>query len=91
MIVALKKKHINDWVIEGPSTINRHSVISQGHYVGVKKPKEVLLDVMGGRKPRLFLDIHDVSEVNKPNIELSLIDGQLPVTHLTELKKINQQ
>jgi len=70
-----EKKHINDWVIEGPSKINRHSVISQGHYVGVEKPKEVLIDVMDGRKPRLFLDIHDVSEVNKPNIELSLIDG----------------
>ena len=70
-----EKKHVNDWVIEGPSAINRHSVISQGHYVGVEKPKEVLIDVMGGRKPRLFLDIHDVSEVNKPSIDLSLIEG----------------
>jgi NADH-quinone oxidoreductase subunit G len=26
------KKHISDWNIEGPSKINRHSVISQNHY-----------------------------------------------------------
>lgn len=27
-----EKKHLNDWVIEGPSHINRHSVISANHY-----------------------------------------------------------
>jgi len=27
-----EKKHINDWVIEGPRNIDRASVISQGHY-----------------------------------------------------------
>ncbi|HVA97441.1 MAG TPA: 2Fe-2S iron-sulfur cluster-binding protein [Bacteroidia bacterium] len=26
------KKHINDWVIEGPRHIDRHSVIAQNHY-----------------------------------------------------------
>src|SRR6188768_811633 len=31
------KKHTNDWVIEAPTKINRHSVISQGHYIGMKK------------------------------------------------------
>jgi NADH-quinone oxidoreductase subunit G len=70
-----EKKNVNDWIIEGPSKISRHSVISQGHYIDVEKPKEVLIDVMSGRKPRLFLDIHDVSEVNKPSIDLSLIEG----------------
>jgi NADH-quinone oxidoreductase subunit G len=26
------KKQLNDWTVEGPSKIDRHSVISQGHY-----------------------------------------------------------
>jgi len=69
------KKHINDWVIEGPTKVNRHSVISQGHYVNTVKPAETIERVMDGRKPRLFLDIHKVSEVNKPSIDLSLIAG----------------
>jgi NADH-quinone oxidoreductase subunit G len=30
---------------------------------------------MGGLKPRLLMDIHSVSEVNDPNIELSEIQG----------------
>ncbi|MBS1975645.1 MAG: (2Fe-2S)-binding protein, partial [Bacteroidetes bacterium] len=61
-----EKKQTSDWIIEGPRKINRHSVISQGHYVGVQKPQEVLYDVLDGRKPRLFMNIHDVSEVNEP-------------------------
>src|SRR6516164_9174466 len=55
-----EKKHINDWVIEGPSKIDRHSVIAQGHYVGIKKPHETIEEVMDGSKPRIFLNIHDV-------------------------------
>jgi len=70
-----EKKKTADWVIEGPTHINRHSVISQGHYEGLKKPKEVLTDVLHGRKPRLLMDIHSVSEVNKPSVDLSLIEG----------------
>jgi NADH-quinone oxidoreductase subunit G len=27
-----EKKEVNDWVIEGPRHIERHSVISQNHY-----------------------------------------------------------
>ncbi|HRI22113.1 MAG TPA: hypothetical protein PLA68_14220 [Panacibacter sp.] len=30
---------------------------------------------MSGQQPRFFMDIHDVSEVNRPQIELSLIEG----------------
>jgi NADH-quinone oxidoreductase subunit G len=30
---------------------------------------------MGGRKPKLLMDIHKVSEVNKPNVHLSKITG----------------
>lgn len=68
-----ERKNINDWVIEGPALVNRHSVISQGHYVGLKKPAETLPDVMGGRHPKLLMDIHSISDVNK--IELSELPG----------------
>ncbi|MBA4166630.1 MAG: (2Fe-2S)-binding protein [Chitinophagaceae bacterium] len=70
-----EKKHTNDWIIEGPTLINRHSVISQGHYVGTVMPHETLQEVMGGRQPRLLMDIHSVSEVNKPEVDLSEIQG----------------
>lgn len=65
------KKEVKDWIIEGPSNINRHSVISQGHYVGVTKPTETFNKVMKGRDPKLLMNIHDESEVNNENIELS--------------------
>jgi NADH-quinone oxidoreductase subunit G len=69
------KKETKDWTIEGPTVISRHSVISQGHYVGVITPKETIQEVMGGREPRLLMDIHSVSEVNKPSVDLSKIQG----------------
>ncbi len=50
-------------------------MISQGHYVGVERPQEVLYDVLDGRKPQLLMDIHSVSEVNRPEIDLSRIEG----------------
>ncbi len=80
------KKDINDWIIEGPTNISRHSVISQGHYIGVKKPHEALPEVMGGRKPKLVFDIHSISDVNDPSIDLSLIEG--PSTSKTFEKKV---
>lgn len=61
-------KNTSDWVIEGPTKINRHSVISQGHYIGLVKPKETISEVMGGRDPKLLMDIHSVSGVNSVNI-----------------------
>jgi NADH-quinone oxidoreductase subunit G len=70
-----EKKKTSDWIIEGPTRISRHSVISQGHYVDTVVPKEALPEVMGGRKPRLLMDIHQVSEVNRPEIDLSEIPG----------------
>ncbi|MBS4043887.1 MAG: (2Fe-2S)-binding protein [Chitinophagaceae bacterium] len=66
-----EKKKTSDWVIEGPSMVSRQSVISQGHYVNVVKPPETFNAVMKGRDPKLLMDIHDESEVNKPEIELS--------------------
>ena len=78
-----EKKKTSDWVIEGPSNINRHSVISQGHYVGVHNPKETFSDVMHGRDPKLLMNIHSVSEVNKTNIDLSLLERP---AHSTDFK-----
>lgn len=74
-VCRFEKKDIADWIIEGPVKVNRHSVISQGHYVGTEVPAETFENIMDGRKPRLFMDIHDVSEVNRPDIDLSLIEG----------------
>ena len=69
------KKQATDWTIEGLAPIARHSVIGQGKYPGLKKPQETIQNVLDGRQPRLLMDIHDVSEVNKPEIELSAIPG----------------
>ncbi len=70
-----EKKKTADWVIEGSTHISRHSVISQGHYEKLETPKEFLPELMHGRKPKLVMDIHTISEVNKSNVELSLIEG----------------
>jgi len=70
-----EKKDTADWVVEGPAHVNRHSVISQGHYEGLQKPHETIVNVLHGRSPKLLMDIHSVSEVNRPNIKLSEIKG----------------
>ena len=69
------KKKTSDWVVEGVTKISRHSVISQGKYEGLVVPKETIVQVMGGRSPLLLMDIHDESEVNKPSVHLSKING----------------
>src|ERR1043165_4612527 len=51
-----EKKKVSDWIIEGPTKVDRHSVISFNHYVGMKKPPETLPEVMGGRTPKLMMD-----------------------------------
>jgi len=70
-----EKKRASDWVIEGPTNVNRHSVIAQNKYKGIKQGEETFGKLMDSRKPRIFMNIHDVSEVNKPEIDLSLIEG----------------
>jgi len=55
--------------------VNRLSVISQGKYEGLVMPKETIQKVMGGREPKLLMNIHDESEVNDPKIYLSEING----------------
>jgi NADH-quinone oxidoreductase subunit G len=74
-----EKKQVTDWVIEGPTQVDRHSVISAGHYVNVVKPKETFEAVMDGRKPKLLMDIHSVSEVN--TVDLNELPG--PATNAT--------
>lgn len=83
-----EKKNSSDWIIEGPTKINRHSVISQGHYVETVKPKEIFQDVMKGANPRVLLDIHTESGVNKPGIELSKIHGP---AHSDDFNNNNKQ
>jgi NADH-quinone oxidoreductase subunit G len=80
------KKSVSDWVIEGPSVISRSSVISQGHYAGNIGTTEtpVLIDKVIGKKPKLTLDIHSISDVNRPEIELSRIEGP---AHSDDFKK----
>jgi len=74
-----EKKKVSDWVIEGPTRVDRHSVISAGHYVNTVKPAEIFSPVMDGQKPKLLLDIHSISEVN--TVDLNEIPG--PATNKT--------
>ncbi len=65
------KKETGDWTIEGVTNISRHSVISANKYQVLDMPAETIKEVMNGRDPKLLMDIHSVSEVNRPEIELS--------------------
>jgi NADH-quinone oxidoreductase subunit G len=76
-----EKKKASDWIIEGQTKLNRHSVISAGHYEGAEKPHEFLPEVMGGRKPKIVFDIHELSDVNPANVDLSELPG--PATNKT--------
>jgi len=67
-----EKKKVSDWVIEGPTRVDRHSVISAGHYVGINKPHETFEPLMG-RTPKLLMDIHSISQVN--TVDLNEIAG----------------
>lgn len=69
------KKDTSDWVIEGITEINRHSVIGANKYNKLVVPKETIREVMDGVKPKQMMNIHNVSEVNNPNIQLSEIPG----------------
>ncbi|MEO6328180.1 MAG: 2Fe-2S iron-sulfur cluster-binding protein [Ginsengibacter sp.] len=78
------KKQTSDWVIEGPTKVNRHSVIAQGHYagnVGMVKPPDPLDKVLAGRKPQLLLDIHNASSINQAEVHLNELFG--PATNKT--------
>lgn len=70
-----EKKKLDDWIIDGPTVISRHSVISANHYVGKVTPQETVAKVMDGREPKLLMDIHSISDVNDPGVDLSTIEG----------------
>ncbi|MEO6488632.1 MAG: hypothetical protein ABIO04_01720, partial [Ferruginibacter sp.] len=70
-----EKKNTSDWVVEGLTNISRHSVISANKYRTLEMPKETIKEVMNGIDPKLMMNIHNVSEVNNPNIQLSEIQG----------------
>jgi NADH-quinone oxidoreductase subunit G len=74
-----EKKKVSDWVIEGPTKVNRHSVIAQGHYENTVKPKETFGAIMKGQEPKRLMDIHEVSKVNL--VDLNEIPG--PATNAT--------
>jgi NADH-quinone oxidoreductase subunit G len=80
-----EKKNTSDWVIEGPTKIDRHSVISANHYVKKVQPPDPLNKVLFGREPLLLMDIHEVSKVNTPDIDLSKIPG--PATSTTFIER----
>ena len=69
------KKQVSDWVIEGPSKVNRHSVISQNHYRGAVEAQPGLVNEIIGKKPKMLFDIHEISDVNREEIDLSKIEG----------------
>ncbi|MBS1588093.1 MAG: (2Fe-2S)-binding protein [Bacteroidetes bacterium] len=69
------KKRASDWVIEGPTKVNRHSVISQNHYRGAVEAQKDLIREIIGKEPKMLLDIHTISDVNRPEIHLSEIHG----------------
>ena len=75
--------------MKGPTKINRHSVISANHYEVKVQPPDPLDKVLDGRKPLLLLDIHDESEVNRPEIDLSKIPG--PATSATFIEHNEQK
>ncbi|GAA4464900.1 2Fe-2S iron-sulfur cluster-binding protein [Nemorincola caseinilytica] len=72
-----ERKSTKDWVIEGPTKVSRSSVIAQGHYQGNvgTTASPVLIDKVIGKQPKYTLDIHNISDVNRPEIELSKIEG----------------
>src|SRR5690348_8052118 len=70
-----EKKKTSDWVIEGPTHISRHSVISANHYEVKVMPDDPLEKLLKGRDPMLLMDIHSVSNVNQSDVRLDELPG----------------
>ena len=88
------KKETAEWTIEGVTTISRHSVIGANKYKVLNKPQETMTKVMSGRSPKLLMDIHSVSEVNRAEIELSEINGpahSMDFKQMPEVKEFGNQ
>ncbi len=69
------KKDTSDWVIEKPTSVNRHSVISANHYEVKVMPHEALDKLLNGRSPLLLMDIHEESKVNQEAVHLDELPG----------------
>ncbi len=69
------KKQTSDWVIEKPTSINRHSVISANHYQVKVMPHDPLDKLLNGRSPLLLMDIHEESKVNQQDVHLDELFG----------------
>ncbi len=78
-----EKKETSDWEIEGLTSIKRHSVVGANKYKILEMPKETISEVMGGRAPKLLMNIHSVSGVNDPAIDLSELERP---AHSTDFK-----
>jgi len=70
-----EKKKASDWIIEKPTSISRHSVISANHYENKVVPDEPLTKLLHGKSPLLLMDIHEKSQVNDPAIHLDELPG----------------
>ena len=70
-----EKKKSDDWVIEKPTSISRHSVISGNHYQVKVIPPDPLNKILNGRSPLLLMDIHEESQVNQPDVHLDQLPG----------------
>lgn len=70
-----EKKNTADWIVEGPTKINRHSVISANHYQKEVIPPDPLEKILNGRDPLLLMDIHEQSQVNQQAVHLDLLEG----------------
>ena len=68
------KKETKDWIVDGLTNISRHSVMNANKYETLVLPKETIQEVMGGINPKLIMNIHSISEVNDPDLQLSEID-----------------
>ena len=71
--------------------MNRHSVITQGHYVTAQDEQTDLIDKVIGKSPKLLFDIHDQSDVNRPQIDLSEIEGPATSDDFLPNQKIEQE
>ena len=70
------------------------SVIRAGHYfdnIGTTKPTETFQNVYKGRDPKITLDIHDVSEVNSRDRDISQIHGPATSLDYKEEKKLSHK
>ncbi|MFN7115883.1 MAG: 2Fe-2S iron-sulfur cluster-binding protein [Saprospiraceae bacterium] len=62
------KKDVSDWVIEGPTKVNRHSVIAQNHYEELKAIQfdtSIQLKMLEGKKVELGEGALNPNNVNK--------------------------